>query len=206
MRRTEYGRILIHAPFGGKEGRLGSWKALVEAQKAGSVRSIGVSNFGIHHLKELEEFIESGGRGRIEVGQYEFHPWLGRAELVNWLRNRGTVLEAYSPLARGTRMNELVLKKLSTKHQKSPAQILIRWSIQKVRRRLSALAFKTTSREITLTFTFMQGFVPLPKSATPERIRENMVVFDFELDEEDMKLLHTDYYAPSTWDPTVQRD
>lgn len=97
MRRTEYGRILIHAPFGGKEGRLGSWKALVEAQKAGSVRPIGVSNFGIHHLKELEEFIESGGRGRIEVGQYEFHPWLGRAELVNWLRSRGTVLEAYSP-------------------------------------------------------------------------------------------------------------
>ncbi|KAF7587322.1 hypothetical protein BBP40_007408 [Aspergillus hancockii] len=157
--------ILLHSPFGGKEGRLGSWRALVEAQKA----------------DELEQYIQNGGGGKIEVGQYELHPWLARSELVDWLRKRGTVIEAYSPLARGTRLNEPVLKKLGEKHNKTPAQILIRWSLQK-------------------------GFVPLPKSVTADRIQENADVFDFELDEDDMKLLHTDDYSPSTWDPTVHHD
>lgn len=126
-------RILIHAPYGGKEARLGTWRALVEAQEAGQARSIGVSNFGIHHLEELEEYIQNGGGGRIEVGQYELHPWLGRADLVQWLRKRGVIIEAYSPLVRGTRMSEPVLQSLSRKHNKTPAQILIRWSLQMVR-------------------------------------------------------------------------
>ncbi|KAJ5517636.1 Aldo/keto reductase subgroup [Penicillium expansum] len=173
--------ILLHAPFGGKDGRLGAWRALVESQKAGKARSIGVSNFGLHHLKELEEYIQRTGEGRIEVGQYELHPWLGRAELVDWLRERDVLIEAYSPLARGTRMDEPILWAISKKHGKNPAQVLIRWSLQK-------------------------GFVPLPKSATPKRIQENADVFDFELDEDDMKALHTDDYTPSTWDPTVQKD
>ncbi|KAJ5770328.1 uncharacterized protein N7511_002379 [Penicillium nucicola] len=173
--------ILLHAPFGGKEGRLGAWRALVEAQRTKKARSIGVSNFGIHHLEELEEYIQSGGGGRIEVGQYELHPWLRRADLVDWLRKRGAVVEAYSPLARGTRMEEPALRTISKKHNKSHAQILIRWSLQK-------------------------GFIPLPKSATPSRIKENVDVFDFELDDDDMKLLHTDEYSPCTWDPTVQQD
>ncbi|KAB8274876.1 NADP-dependent oxidoreductase domain-containing protein [Aspergillus minisclerotigenes] len=180
--KTDYfDLILLHAPFGGKEGRRGAWRALAEAQKAGKARSIGVSNFGLHHLEDLEEYIKGGDVGRIEVGQYELHPWLGRADLVDWLHKRGVVIEAYSPLARGTRMDEPVLRAISEKHKKSPAQILIRWSLQK-------------------------GFVPLPKSATPERILENANVFDFELDEDDMQSLHTDEYAPSTWDPTIQQD
>jgi diketogulonate reductase-like aldo/keto reductase len=104
----------------------------VEAQKTGKAHSIGVSNFGIHHLEELEEYIQSGGGGRIEVGQYELHPWLGRADLVDWLHKRGAVVEAYSPLARGTRMNETILQAISKKHNKTPGQILIRWSLQKV--------------------------------------------------------------------------
>ncbi|OQD90643.1 hypothetical protein PENANT_c001G04092 [Penicillium antarcticum] len=180
--KTDYfDLILLHAPFGGRKGRLGAWRALVEAQKTGKSRSIGVSNFGIHHLEELETFIQSGGGGKIEVGQYELHPWLGRADLVDWLHKRGAVVEAYSPLARGTRMNEPALHAISKKHMKTPAQILIRWSLQK-------------------------GFVPLPKSTTPDRIKENVDVFDFELDDDDMKLLHTEEYSPSTWDPTTQRD
>ncbi|KAJ5836399.1 hypothetical protein N7447_002425 [Penicillium robsamsonii] len=175
--------ILIHAPSGGKEGRLGAWRALVEAQKVGEARSIGVSNFGIHHLEELEEYIQNGGGGRIEVGQYELHPWLGRSDLVEWLRDRGAVIEAFSPLCRGTRMDEPVLLSLSEKHKKNPAQILIRWSLQ-------------------------MGFIPLPKSCTPKRILENADVFDFELGDDDMELLHTDEYLPcsSDWDPTVERD
>ncbi|GAT27836.1 aldo-keto reductase [Aspergillus luchuensis] len=173
--------ILLHAPYGGKEARLGSWKALVEAQKAGKTRSIGVSNYGIHHLDELEEYIKSGGGGQIDVGQYELHPWLDRLEIAEWLQKRNIVVQAYSPLAHGTRMGERVLKELGKKYGKSPAQIMIRWGLQK-------------------------GFVPLPKSVTPSRIQENAEVFDFALTEEEMKLLHTGEYSPTDWDPTVDYD
>ncbi|RDW86088.1 aldo/keto reductase family protein [Aspergillus mulundensis] len=173
--------ILIHAPYGGKEGRLGTWKALVEAQKAGKTRSIGVSNFGLHHLDELQSYISSGGGGAIDVGQYEIHPWLARPDIVSWLRRHGAVVQAYSPLVRNTRSEEPVLKELSKKHGKSPAQVLVRWSLQK-------------------------GFVPLPKSVTPSRIRENCEVFDFELSEGDMGKLETGKYEPCAWDPTVEKD
>ncbi|PWY87474.1 aldo-keto reductase [Aspergillus heteromorphus CBS 117.55] len=173
--------ILLHAPYGGKEARLGSWKALVEAQKAGKTRSIGVSNYGIHHLDELEAYIQSGGGGKIDVGQYELHPWLDHSDIVEWLQKRNVVVQAYSPLAHGTRMGERVLKDLGAKYGKSPAQIMIRWGLQK-------------------------GFVPLPKSVTPSRIQENAEVFDFELDEDDMKALQTGEYSPTDWDPTLDFD
>ncbi|KAH8424339.1 aldo/keto reductase family protein [Aspergillus melleus] len=173
--------ILIHAPYGGKEARLGSWRALVEAQEAGKTKSIGVSNYGIHHLEELEQYIKEGGGSAIDVGQYELHPWLDRTEITEWLKKRNIVVEAYSPLAHGYRLNEPVLKTIGKKYNKSPAQVMIRWSLQK-------------------------GFVPLPKSATPGRIQENADVFDFELSEEDMKSLNTGEYDPTDWDPTVDYD
>lgn len=125
-------RILIHAPYGGKEARLGSWRALVEAQKAGKTKSIGVSNYGIHHLEELEEYIKSGGGGEISVGQYELHPWLDHSDIAEWLHKRGIIVEAYSPLAHGTRFREPVLQTIGKKYGKSPAQVLIRWSLQMV--------------------------------------------------------------------------
>lgn len=127
-------RILIHAPYGGKEARNGTWRALVEAQKAGKTRSIGVSNCGVHHLEELEEYIKSGVGGSIDVGQYELHPWLPRSDIVEWLRKRNVVVQAYCPLTRGQRMDEPVLQALAKKHNKTPAQILLRWSLQKVSR------------------------------------------------------------------------
>jgi diketogulonate reductase-like aldo/keto reductase len=127
-----FGSVLIHSPYGGKEARIGAWSALVEAQRAGQVRSIGVSNYGVHHLDELEEYINNGGGGKIDVGQYELHPWLQRPDIVSWLRKRNVVIQAYSPLTRTQRLDELVLKGLSKKHGKTPAQILLRWSLQKV--------------------------------------------------------------------------
>ncbi|KAA8647288.1 hypothetical protein EYZ11_009441 [Aspergillus tanneri] len=168
--------VLIHAPFGGKEGRLGAWRALVEAQKTGKIRSIGVSNYGIHHLNELEEYINSGAGGKISVGQYEIHPWCAREDVADWLKKRNIIVEAYSPLVQATRMNEPILQKLVQKHNKTPAQILIRWSLQK-------------------------GYVPLPKSVTDSRIIGNTQVFDFELSQEDMDSLKTNVYAPVCWDP-----
>lgn len=91
---------LLHAPYGGKEGRLGAWKALVEAVEAGKIRSIGVSNYGVHHLEELEEYIKSveakegkGKGGVLSVNQVELHPWLARPDIVKWCKDRGVLLQ-----------------------------------------------------------------------------------------------------------------
>lgn len=132
-------RYIIHAPYGGKEARNGAWKALVEAQNDGKVRSIGVSNYGIHHLEELKEYIaeleKEGGKGaggKISVGQWELHPWLARPDITGWCKQNGVLCQAYSPLARGQRMEEPLLLKIAKKHNKSPAQVLVRWNLQKV--------------------------------------------------------------------------
>jgi diketogulonate reductase-like aldo/keto reductase len=177
--------MLIHAPYGGRENRKGAWKALVEAQEAGKIRSLGISNYGVHHLDEMEEYMKEleqergkGKAGVISVGQWELHPWLARPDIVQWCEKRGIVLEAYSPLVRGERMQEKILQPLMKKHGKTAAQILLRWSLQR-------------------------GFVPLPKSVTPSRIDENADIYDFELSPDDMKSLETGDYSPCTWDPTV---
>ncbi|KAF1990376.1 aldo-keto reductase-like protein [Aulographum hederae CBS 113979] len=179
---------LLHAPYGGRRGRLGAWKALVEAVAAGKVRSIGVSNYGVHHLEELEAWIketeakEGKGKGGIlDVNQVELHPWLARPDIGEWCSERGVLLEAYSPLVRATRNEEGVLRKLGEKYGKTPAQVLLRWSLQK-------------------------GFSPLPKSVTKSRIEENAAIYDFELSKEDMESLNTGEYAPCAWDPTVSMD
>lgn len=195
---------LLHAPYHGTKGRLGAWKALVEAVKEGKVRTIGVSNFGVHHLNELEQWQKVNSlhcilmvlpdparnhanfsqeqspedAGVLSVNQIELHPWLARPDIVDWCTQRGIVLEAYSPLVRATRGDDPLLKPLVSKHGKTPAQILLRWGLQK-------------------------GFVVLPKSVTHSRIEENTNVFDFELDAEDMKSLVTGKYEPCTWDPTT---
>ncbi|MCJ1485010.1 hypothetical protein MMC06_005183 [Schaereria dolodes] len=179
---------LIHAPYGGRAARLGSWRALIEAQKAGKIRSLGVSNYGVHHLDELEAYITElevehgkGKGGEISVGQWEVHPWLQRRDIVDWCNERGVVVEAYCPLVRGKRFEEPALQKLAKTYKKTPAQVLVRWSLQK-------------------------GFVPLPKSVTHSRIEENANVYDFELSDEDIKTLDTNEYSPCAWDPTTSRD
>ncbi|KAL8782631.1 MAG: hypothetical protein Q9213_005218 [Squamulea squamosa] len=179
---------LIHAPYGGKSARNGTWRALLEAQQAGRIRSIGVSNYGVHHLKELESYIKElesqngkGKGGEISVGQWELHPWLARPDIVEWCQKRGVVLQAYCPIVRGQRFDEPVLKPLVEKYGKTPSQILLRWSLQK-------------------------GFVPLPKSVTLSRIEENADLYDFQLTDEEMKSLETGEYAPCAWDPTTSDD
>ena len=98
-----------------------------------------MSNYGVHHLDELESYIAEleselgkGKGGEISVGQWELHPWLCRPDIVNWCQKRGVILEAYCPIVRGERFGEPGLQKLAEKHEKTPAQILLRWSLQKV--------------------------------------------------------------------------
>jgi diketogulonate reductase-like aldo/keto reductase len=151
---------LIHWPVQGMSKD--TWKAMVQLLREGKTRAIGVSNYEIFHLQEiLQEFdiVPS-------VNQVEFHPFLYRKELLQFCKNKKIQLEAYSPLTRGKKLNHPALTEVQRKYGKTPAQILIRWSLQ-------------------------HGLVVIPKSTHENRIKENSQVFDFELEEKDMKLLNS---------------
>ncbi|EJF64845.1 Aldo/keto reductase [Dichomitus squalens LYAD-421 SS1] len=150
---------LIHSPLSGKQRRLETWRALIDAKKAGKVRSIGVSNYSGRHIEE----IRAAGLEIPAVNQIELHPFCQQRPITKYCEENGIVVQAYSPLVRG-RLDHPVLQHLSKKYNKDTAQIAIRWSLQ-------------------------HGFVPLPKSSRPERVLSNSEVYDFELDEDDMAAL-----------------
>ncbi len=148
---------LLHWPVTGK--REDSWKALEEIYKAGHAKAIGVSNFNVRHLEELLKT----AKVVPAVNQIEFHPFLygEQKELLDYCKSKGILVEAYSPLAHGAFENP-VLNKIGQAHGKSAAQVVLRWAHQK-------------------------GTVPLPKSTSPENMRQNLDIFDFELSSGDMK-------------------
>ncbi len=148
---------LIHWPCPAKGRFVESWKAMIELRQQGRIRSIGVSNFRIEDLKRLV-----GETGVVPaVNQVELHPLLQQNELRAWHAEHGIVTESWSPLARGDLLQNAALAKIAKKHHKSVAQVILRWHVQ-------------------------LGLVVFPKSVTPSRIRENIAVFDFRLDGEDM--------------------
>ncbi|KAK9313834.1 NADP-dependent oxidoreductase domain-containing protein [Lipomyces starkeyi] len=168
---------LIHSPLSSRKLRLETWKAMQDAVKAGKIKSIGVSNYGVRHLQELLEWPQL--EIKPSVNQVEVHPWLPRKDIVSFCHGNDIVVEAYSPLTRGKRFKEPVIRELCKKYgDKTPAQILIRWSLQ-------------------------QGLVPIPKSNNPERIKANLDVFGFSISDEDMAKLDIKSYAPVAWDPTT---
>jgi diketogulonate reductase-like aldo/keto reductase len=149
---------LIHWPVPGKYKD--TWKILEQLHRAGRARAIGVSNFLVHHLEDL---IESAEIVPL-VNQVEFHPALQNPPLQHYCRERHIQLEAYSPLMRG-RLGEVPeLAEVGWKYGKTPAQVALRWMLQK-------------------------GVVAIPKSVHRERIRENAAIFDFDLAEEDMAVI-----------------
>ncbi|MCI4341675.1 MAG: aldo/keto reductase [Thermoplasmata archaeon] len=141
---------LIHWPVA--ERRLESWRALEQLQQEGRCRSIGVSNFGVGHLRELL----AASSTVPSVNQVEFSPFLHQRELHQFCREHGIQLEAYSPLTRGRRLDDLGLAHLARDTGRTPAQVLLRWGLQ-------------------------HSIVEIPKSSRPERIAENARLFDFEL-------------------------
>jgi len=142
--------------------------------KKGRCRAIGVSNFTIRHLEELIE--ES--HVIPSVNQIEFHPFLYQKELLKYCQRKGIQVEAYSPLARGERLKHLRIGSLAEKYAKTPAQLMIRWSLQ-------------------------HGLVVIPKSTREERIRENSQVFDFDISDDDMRSLDSlNEDLRLNWDPT----
>ncbi|KAI5117837.1 hypothetical protein M0805_005166 [Coniferiporia weirii] len=165
---------LIHSPLSGKEKRLETYRALLARRDAGDIKSVGVSNYGVHHLEEIRE----AGLETPSVNQIELHPFCQQRNIVNYCGEHGIVVQAYCPLVRGDFSNA-VLQEVSKNTGRSPAQVLIRWSLQR-------------------------AFIPLPKSASPERVVSNFDVFDFALCDADMmKLdaLHQGKAGSVSWNP-----
>ena len=162
---------LIHWPL--KELRNDSWRAFIELQEKGLCKSIGVSNFTIDNLKELE-----AKYGILPaINQVEFHPYHYQKELLEYCNFKNIIIEAYSPLVHAKRMDESRLVAISEELSKTPAQVLIRWAIQR-------------------------GMVVLPKSVNEDRIIENFTVFDFEMSDSIMKRLDDlDERFVTCWDP-----
>ncbi|KAF8904437.1 NADP-dependent oxidoreductase domain-containing protein [Gymnopilus junonius] len=170
--------FLIHDPLSGKQRRLETYKALLEGRAAGKIRTVGVSNYGIHHIEE----IKAAGYELPAVNQVELHPLCQQKEIVKYCKENSIVVQAYCPIIRG-QTGYPIIHAIAAKHDRDPAQILIRWSLQKGH---VFEIFKSRHRsDALLTFRF----IPLPKSATPSRIRSNAEVYDFELNEDDMQKL-----------------
>lgn len=143
-----------------KELNKGTWKALSELYKAGNIKAIGVSNFLPHHLEPLMDC-----EIQPMVDQIEFHPGYMQKETVDFCKANGILVEAWSPLGTGRMLTNETLREIASKYNRSAAQLCIRWCIQ-------------------------NGTLPLPKSVTPSRIEENSKVFDFNISDEDMKIIN----------------
>jgi len=165
--------LLLHFPVTGL--RRESWQALEELQAAGKAKSIGVSNYTVRHLEEMQKY----AKVTPAVNQVELHVFLQQPELIAYCQGNGIVVEAYSPLAHAKAgADDPVLSSIAEKHHKTYAQVMLRFLLQ-------------------------LNLVILPKSVTPSRIAENMQVFDFELDTADMTALkQLDRNLRTTWDPT----
>ncbi len=148
---------LIHWPVPSEGRYLDTWRAFERIQERGLTRSIGVSNFRVEDLERLRREADY----LPSVNQIELHPRLQQAELRAWHGEYAIATEAWSPLAQGALLSEPTIATIAAHHERTPAQTILRWHLQ-------------------------LGNVVIPKSVTPERIRENIEVFDFELSEDEM--------------------
>ena len=166
---------LLHWPHG---LRLESWRVLEQLHAEGLARSIGVSNFLVRHLDELLAHASVPPA----VNQIELSPFLYRTreDTLRRCAEEGIVVEAYSPLTKGRRLDDSTVRAIADEVGRTPAQVLIRWSLQK-------------------------GFVVLPRSSNPARIAENAAVLDFALDDAQMARLDAlDEGLTTGWDPARQ--
>lgn len=170
--QTDYADLLLlHFPVTGLRRK--AWQALENIQAEGKAKNIGVSNYMIRHLEDMKKY----AKVTPQINQVEMHVFLQQPELAKYCRDNGIVLEAYSPIAHGKEMNDTVISKIATKHNKTYAQVMIRWCLE-------------------------QGFVVIPKSSNPKRIKENIDVLDFELDKTDLaEISKLDRNLRTCWSP-----
>lgn len=165
--------VLIHRPQPTGAGR-SLWEGLLEAKQAGLTRDIGVSNYAI---AQLETLIEASGEAPA-VNQIEWSPFGHSREMMRWCRRRHIVLQAYSPLTRGLRLQDPTLQSIADQHGRTPAQIMLRWSLQ-------------------------SGAVPLPKANQRHHLRDNLGAFDFTLSDEAMACLNALNHHYSALGPSL---
>ncbi|WP_437589183.1 aldo/keto reductase [Sorangium sp. So ce1000] len=167
-----YDLVLIHFPVTGR--RSDTWRVLVDAQKQGLAKSIGVSNYTVRHLEELL------GESAVvpAINQVELSPFLVQAELRAFCAKHRILVQAYSPLTQGVKLGHKDIVAAAKKAGRTPAQVMLRWAVQ-------------------------HGLIVLPKSVTPARIAENGAIFDFTLDADTMRTLDgLDCGFRASWDPT----
>lgn len=148
---------LIHWPTPTEDRYLDTWRAFERISAEGRSRSIGVSNFRVEDLERLQREAEI----LPTINQIELHPLLAQAELREWHAAHDVATESWSPLAQGAVLEDETLATIAAHHEKTTAQVVLRWHLQ-------------------------LGCVVIPKSVTPERVRENFDLFDFELSEDDL--------------------
>jgi diketogulonate reductase-like aldo/keto reductase len=167
--------FLLHWPV--SDRRLQSWRALERILADGRCRAIGVSNFMLNHLEELLRHATVAPA----VNQIEMHPWCQQRDVVTFCKAHDIAVVAYSPLTKGVKLGDRGLAALARETGRSPAQVLLRWSLQ-------------------------SGFVTIPKSAKRERIVENAALFNFSLDAKQMAALDdANLENHITWDPRGER-
>lgn len=162
-----------HSPLNAKL-RTESWRALEKIYAAGKARAIGVSNYTVRHLQELLV----AASVTPAVNQVEFHPLLYQKDLFDFCNQHGIVLTAYSSIGKGKLVDNLDIGKVAAKYGKFTAQILLRWAMQ-------------------------HGVIVIPKSSSPDRLRQNANVFDFEISQDDMTFLdglNQNWHC--AWDPS----
>jgi 2,5-diketo-D-gluconate reductase A len=157
---------LIHWPVPSKGLFVETWRALEAIKADGRALSIGVSNFEPHHIDRLLADTERATETATvpAINQVELHPWLPQRGVRDYNASHGILTEAWSPLARGRLIGDAVLDSIAAKHERSAAQVVIRWHLQ-------------------------LGNLVIPKSVTASRIVENFDVFDFALDATDLALI-----------------
>mgnify|MGYP003263285625 FL=1 len=143
-----------------------TWRAFETLYSEGLVKSIGVSNFYVSHLESLFK----NAQVQPMVNQIEIHPGQNQKEVTDFCRQHQIAVEAWSPLGTGRLLQNEILTEIASRYGKSVAQICIRWSLQ-------------------------NGWIPLPKSITPERIKQNFDVFDFEISKDDMDIINNMPYC-----------
>ena len=166
---------LVHAPPEDLEVRPQVWKAMEDCLETGLVRSIGVSNYGHHHLQEMKSY----ARIMPAVNQIEINPWLQRPNLISAIKEIGAVPMAYSPLARGHKVNDQDLVEVAKILGCTPAQAAIKWCID-------------------------SGSITIPKSSNRDRIEENFHSQELDISSvlEYFQSMNENYI--SGWDPTVE--
>ena len=149
--------FLIHWPMPRHDRYSDTWKAFIQLQRDGRIRSIGVSNFLPEHIERI-----IGDHGVAPaVNQIELHPEFQQRAMRDFHRRHNIATECYSPLGRGAALGNQTIRQIADKHGRSPAQIVLRWHVQ-------------------------EGLIAIPKSAHAERIKANIDIFDFALDADDM--------------------